>query len=68
MVRMNVDLLMGEDLKKTGASNLFTVFGEPDLRIEATVTWWSSTSTASTCTTPPPAKSVATTPTRSRSG
>ena len=32
MVRMNVDLLMGEDLKKTGAGNLFTVFGEPDMR------------------------------------
>ena len=34
MVRMNVDLLMGEDLKKTGAGNLFTVFGEPDLTID----------------------------------
>lgn len=33
LVRMNVDLLMGEDLKKTGAGNLFTVFGEPDLEI-----------------------------------
>ena len=30
LVRMNVDLLMGEVLKKTGAGNLFTVFGEPD--------------------------------------
>jgi adenine-specific DNA-methyltransferase len=29
LVRMNADLLMGEDLKKTGAGNLFTVFGEP---------------------------------------
>ena len=33
-VRMNVDLLMGEALKKTGAGNLFTVFGEPDIEIE----------------------------------
>jgi adenine-specific DNA-methyltransferase len=33
-VRMNVDLLMGEALKKTGAGNLFTVFGEPDISIE----------------------------------
>lgn len=33
MVRMNVDLLMGEELKKTGAGNLFTVFGEPDIAI-----------------------------------
>jgi adenine-specific DNA-methyltransferase len=31
MVRMNADLLMGEELKKTGAGNLFTVFGEPDI-------------------------------------
>lgn len=31
LVRMNSDLLMGEDLKKTGAGNLFTVFGEPDI-------------------------------------
>ncbi|MFE3997856.1 site-specific DNA-methyltransferase [Nocardioides sp. YIM B13467] len=30
-VRMNSDLLMGEELKKTGAGNLFTVFGEPDI-------------------------------------
>lgn len=36
MVRMNADLLMGEELKKTGAGNLFTVFGEPDLEIADT--------------------------------
>jgi adenine-specific DNA-methyltransferase len=36
MVRMNVDLLMGEELKKTGAGNLFTVFGEPDLAWDET--------------------------------
>ena len=34
MVRMNADLLMGEELKKTGAGNLFTVFGEPDIEIK----------------------------------
>lgn len=33
LVRMNTDLLMGEDLKKTGAGNLFTVFGEPEIAI-----------------------------------
>jgi adenine-specific DNA-methyltransferase len=33
IVRMNVDLLMGEELKKTGAGNLFTVFGEPDIEV-----------------------------------
>ena len=31
LVRMNADLVMGEQLKKTGAGNLFTVFGEPDI-------------------------------------
>jgi adenine-specific DNA-methyltransferase len=36
MVRMNADLLMGEELKKTGAGNLFTVFGEPDIAWEET--------------------------------
>jgi len=36
LVRMNVDLLMGEDLKKSGAGNLFTVFGEPDLELRDT--------------------------------
>ena len=34
LVRMNADLLMGEELKKTGAGNLFTVFGEPDIAIK----------------------------------
>lgn len=35
-VRMNNDLSMGEDLlKKTGAGNLFMVFGEPDLKINS---------------------------------
>jgi adenine-specific DNA-methyltransferase len=33
---MNADLLMGEELKKTGAGNLFTVFGEPDIELEET--------------------------------
>jgi len=33
LVRMNVDLLMGEDLKKSGSGNLFTVFGEPDIEL-----------------------------------
>ncbi|MBK8470285.1 MAG: site-specific DNA-methyltransferase [Actinomycetales bacterium] len=33
LVRMNVDLLMGEALKKTGSGNLFTVFGEPDITL-----------------------------------
>ena len=37
LARMNPDLSMGDDLlKKTGAGNLFTVFGEPDVRIERT--------------------------------
>jgi adenine-specific DNA-methyltransferase len=32
--RMNADLAMGGVLKTTGAGNLFTVFGEPDIAIE----------------------------------
>jgi adenine-specific DNA-methyltransferase len=36
LVRMNADLLIGEDLKKTGAGNLFTVFGEPDIELHYT--------------------------------
>src|SRR6185312_3236279 len=36
--RMNPDLVMGEELlKKTGAGNLFMVFGEPDVDIERDV-------------------------------
>ena len=32
--RMNPDLAMGDELlKKTGAGNLFMVFGEPDIKI-----------------------------------
>jgi adenine-specific DNA-methyltransferase len=35
LARMNPDLAMGDDLlKKTGAGNLFMVFGEPDIVIE----------------------------------
>lgn len=37
LVKMNPDLAMGDDLlKKTGAGNLFMVFGEPDVEIERT--------------------------------
>ena len=32
--RMNPDLHMADDLKATGAGNLFVVFGEPDIEIE----------------------------------
>ncbi len=35
VTRMNPDLTMGDELlKKTGAGNLFTVFGEPDVDID----------------------------------
>ncbi len=34
LIRMNADLVMGEELKKTGAGNLFTVFGEPDIEVK----------------------------------
>ena len=36
LVRMNTDLLMGDELKKTGAGNLFVVSGEPDIKINTT--------------------------------
>jgi adenine-specific DNA-methyltransferase len=36
LVRMNADLLMGQDLKKTASGNLFTVFGEPDIDLRRT--------------------------------
>ena len=32
--RMNADLHMAEDLKKTNTANLFVIFGEPDIQIE----------------------------------
>ena len=32
-VRINADLMMDDDLKNTGAGNLFTVFGQPDITI-----------------------------------
>jgi adenine-specific DNA-methyltransferase len=35
LVRMNTDLLMGDELKKTGAGNLFVVSGEPDIKISS---------------------------------
>ena len=55
LVRMNVDLLMGEDLKKTGAGNLFTVFGAgPEIRREGPDGW--SSCTASMFTTRRPVR------------
>lgn len=36
LVRMNPDLAMGEELANTGAGNLFTVFGEPDIEVSET--------------------------------
>ncbi len=31
---MNADMHMADELKTTGAGNLFVIFGEPDIRIE----------------------------------
>lgn len=40
MVKMNPDLAMGGDLlKKTGAGNLFMIFGEPDVAIKTEGEW-----------------------------
>lgn len=33
--RMNADLHMGDDLKQTDKANLFVIFGEPDITVEA---------------------------------
>jgi len=35
-VRINADLMMDEELKNTGAGNLFMVFGEPDIEVSST--------------------------------
>ncbi len=63
--RMNPDLAMGDELlKKTGAGNLFMVFGEPDLEIKNRRTARSpSISRAWTSTTRPPARFAPTPPT-----
>jgi adenine-specific DNA-methyltransferase len=37
LVRMNIDLAMGDELlKKTASANLFTIFGEPDIDVSVT--------------------------------
>jgi adenine-specific DNA-methyltransferase len=58
-VRMNADLLMGEDLAKTGAGNLFTVLGEPDIDIRTTDGQVVVELRGSTSTTRPPVRSAA---------
>jgi adenine-specific DNA-methyltransferase len=40
VVRMNTDLLMGDDLRNTDKANLFTVFGEPDLVLRSVGPQW----------------------------
>ncbi|MGC0369031.1 site-specific DNA-methyltransferase [Microbacterium sp. SLBN-111] len=40
VVRMNADLLMGDELRNTDKANLFTVFGEPDLVLRASGPQW----------------------------
>lgn len=43
LVRMNADLAMGEDLlRKSKNANLFTVFGEPDVRLAAKDDGWTA--------------------------
>ena len=68
---MNPDLAMGDELlKKTGAGNLFMVFGEPDIdaREREGRQGASSRSAAWTCTTRPPARCAAAAPTTSPAG
>ena len=60
---MNPDLAMGDDLlKKTGAGNLFMVFGEPDLRSKRRTANSPSISRVWMYTTRPPARSAQTPP------
>ena len=68
--KMNPDLVMGDELlKKTGAGNLFMVFGEPDVVITSSRTDRSrSRSREWTCTTRPPARSAALPPATSPAG
>ena len=69
--RMNPDLAMGDELlKKTGAGNLFMVFGEPDVEITHADGRPArrSRSRAWTSTTRPPARSAAAAPTTSPAG
>ena len=69
--RMNPDLAMGDELlKKTGAGNLFMVFGEPDVddRRSRRTASSSSRSAASTSTTRRPARSAPARPTTSPAG
>ena len=73
--RMNADLHMAEDLKKTDTANLFVIFGEPDIDIEpatlattAIRTGSASGSSAWTYSTPRRAKSAATAPKGSPAG
>jgi adenine-specific DNA-methyltransferase len=67
--RMNPDLHMADELKNTGAGNLFVVFGEPDIEIEPLGPIGSgSRSRASTCSSRRPARSSWVAPTRSRCG
>jgi len=52
LVWVNPDLAMGDALPKaTGAGNVFTGFGEPDIGWNGRPTGWSSGSGASTSTT-----------------
>ena len=83
--KMNPDLAMGDELlKKTGAGNLFMIFGEPDVEmtrlprllgeggrlclLRVTATSSSSRSRAWMSTIPPPARSAPPPPTTSPAG
>ncbi len=72
--KMNPDLAMGDELlKKTGAGNLFMVFGEPDVEIRPHSRRSDGASSSSksrgwTCTTRPPARFAAPRPTTSPAG
>jgi adenine-specific DNA-methyltransferase len=69
LVRMNVDLLMGEELKKTGAATCSPSLASPTSRcVRPRTTSSSSSCAASTCTTRPLVRFALTTPAASRCG
>jgi adenine-specific DNA-methyltransferase len=68
-VRMNPDLAMGDELlKKTGAGNLFTVFGEPDVKLTTKDGQVVVKNRGWTCSTRAPAQYGQATRTTSRAG
>jgi adenine-specific DNA-methyltransferase len=68
LVRMNADLVMGEELRRPVPATSSPCSGSPTSRSRPSATSYGSSCTGWTSTTPTPGTSVATTPARSRCG